>query len=51
MDLPSPVELKDDQLDAVAAGALVNVNNQRLFNNLQIKKNTTTVEGTVDVGG
>jgi hypothetical protein len=48
MELSSPVELKDDQLDAVAAGALVHANNVRLMNNAQLKKNTTDVTGTVD---
>ena len=47
MELSSPVELKDDQLDAVAAGALVHLNNQRLMNNLQIKKSTVDVIGDV----
>jgi hypothetical protein len=48
VELKSLVELKDAQLDAVAAGALVHANNVRLMNNAQLKKNTTDVTGTVD---
>jgi hypothetical protein len=36
IELKSPVELKDAQLDAVAAGALVNAK-------VQLKRNTTNV--------